>query len=63
MGLVPLIVTALVVGTLVSLGAVGTRGFHFLPSFILVSGFVLGIGLLVNKVTESIASRKRDRAD
>jgi FtsH-binding integral membrane protein len=52
MQLTPLIVMALSIGTLVSLAFTGLRDHHFLPSFIFVSVFVLGIGLLIKHFTE-----------
>jgi hypothetical protein len=52
MQLTPLIVMALSVGTLVSLAFTGLRSHQFLPSFIFVSVFVLGVGLLIKHFTE-----------
>ena len=49
-----LIIVGLAVGALVAITGLGTRGFHFLPSFILVSGFVIGVGLLVNRAVERV---------
>ena len=43
-----LIIVGLAVGALVAITGLGTRGFHFLPSFILVSGFVIGVGMLLS---------------
>ena len=51
-----LIVIAVCVGALLSLMGAGSRGFHFLPTFILVSGFVLGVGLLINHLAERLRS-------
>jgi hypothetical protein len=51
MQLTPLIVMALSIGTLVSLAFTDLRGHRFL-SFIFVSVFVLGIGLLIKHFTE-----------
>lgn len=63
MHLGPLILTALIVGALVSVMGAGARGFHFLPMFILASGFVLGVGLLVNRAAESVKTRMQGRPD
>jgi len=63
MRLGPLVVTALIVGALLSLMGAGTRGFRFLPTFLLVSGFVLGIGLMVNRAAESVKARRQGRFD
>jgi hypothetical protein len=56
---VPTIITGLIVGALVAVGTVGTRGFHFLPAFIVISGFVIAVGLLVNMACAKIAQHKR----
>jgi hypothetical protein len=52
MQLKPLIVMALSIGVLVSLAGTGLRGHYFFPSFIFVSVFVLGVGLLIKHFTE-----------
>ena len=48
MRVVSLLFTALLVGALASLADSAARGHHFLPTFMLVTGLVVGIGLLVN---------------
>jgi hypothetical protein len=55
----PLIVTALCIGALISLAGSGGRAHHFLPTFIIVSGFVLGVALLVNHVATRLVARLR----
>jgi hypothetical protein len=51
-GLKPLIIMAVSIGALISVGGLGHRGFYFLPSFVLTSGFVLGVGLLIKYLVE-----------
>jgi len=55
---VPTIITGLIVGALVAVVEVGKRGYHFLPAFILMSGFVIAVGLLVNMACAKVAQRK-----
>jgi hypothetical protein len=43
-----LVVTAMILGTLVSLFGMGKRGYHFFPSFIILTLVVIGVGMLVN---------------
>ena len=52
MRLVSLILHSIAVGALVSLMGYGNRNWHFLPSFIMFSGFSIGIGLIANKIVE-----------
>jgi hypothetical protein len=52
-----LIAMSLCLGALESLAGAGSRGFHFLPSFIIGSVFVLGIGLLINHIAGQLRSR------
>jgi thiosulfate reductase cytochrome b subunit len=51
-----LIASALILGALFSVGAAGTRGWHFLPGFILFSGLVLGVGMLVNAAGRKLSA-------
>jgi hypothetical protein len=53
----PLIILALCLGALFSVTSAGTRGWHFLPWFIVGSGFVLGVGLLINNIAERLRNR------
>lgn len=53
-----LVVVGLIVGALVATTQLGTRGSHFLPPFILVSGFVIGVGMLVNRAVETMTKRR-----
>jgi hypothetical protein len=43
-----LVVTAMILGALVSLFGMGKRGYHFFPSFIILTLVVIGVGMLVD---------------
>jgi len=54
-----IIVTSVTVGALLALAPMGHRGYHFFPSFIIMSGFVFGIGMLVNKALKAVDTKVR----
>jgi hypothetical protein len=62
-GLKRLIVTSLVVGGLLALAPIGQRGYHFFPVFILMSGFVLGVGVLVNEALRRLPEKQKNLED
>ena len=49
-----LIAIGLAVGALVAITGLGERRFHLLLTFTFASGFVVGVGMLVNHATESV---------
>jgi ABC-type tungstate transport system substrate-binding protein len=56
----PAVLTGLIVGALVSIGGeVGRYGFHFLPTFIVISGFVTAIALPANMACEKLSVWRR----
>ena len=55
------VITSLIVGALFSVAAAGTRGYHFLPAFIVLSGFVAGIGIMVNLACDRFMQARRRR--
>jgi hypothetical protein len=54
-----LIVISLTVGALLALAPIGHRGYHLFPVFVVMSGFVLGVGALVNKVLKAVGRKIR----
>ena len=57
----PTVLTGLIVGVLWSISGVGSSRFHFLPAFIVISGFVIAIGLLVNIGCDKFSAWRRGK--
>ena len=54
-----LILICLIIAAVLAMTGVGHRGFHWFPTFIVFSGFLIGIALLADKMVSAIYERIR----